>query len=68
MKKDRSHLAPLPTLRPTAHRVLRAPAVHRPTVLPKIAGTNVSIFYAITLALIALWLLVLTWMFQTIHG
>ncbi len=68
MKKDHSHLTLLPTLRPPVHRASRAPAIRRPTVLPTLGGTNFSIFYGITLALIALWLLVLTWMFQTLHG
>jgi hypothetical protein len=68
VKKDRAQLTPLPTLRPPVRRVLRTPAFHRPTVLPNIGGTNFSIFHGITLALITLWLLVLTWMLQALHG
>ncbi|EYC52927.1 hypothetical protein AZ34_13390 [Hylemonella gracilis str. Niagara R] len=68
MKKGRSHPTPLPALRPQAHREFRALAIPRPTVLPSVGGTRFSIFYGVALALIALWLLVLTWMFQTLHG
>ncbi len=66
MRKDRAHLSALPTLHTPLPRSAPSLRPRRPSVLPSIARAGTPIFYGLTLVLIVLWLLVLTWMFRAL--
>ena len=69
MKRQHAHLTLLPQLRTPIQTIMPRPhKPHRPSVLPTLQTTHVPMVYVIALALILLWLGVLTWMVQTLHA
>jgi hypothetical protein len=69
MKRNHAHLSLLPQLHtPIQQVMLRTGRLHPPSALPTIETRGVPMLYVIALALILLWLGVLTWMVQRLHG
>lgn len=69
MKRAHAHLTPLPTLRapiPPVTPLGRRP--RRPSALPTLVTSSLSWLYGIALALVLVWLLILTWRVQALHG
>jgi hypothetical protein len=69
MKRAHAHLKLLPTLSaPIPPVVPSTRKRRRPSTLPTMASAGRPRLYGIALALVLVWLLVLTWRVQALHG